>query len=35
VLREGRRTVDLSLDAVFDQVMDRIEPEVSAILFQQ
>jgi vacuolar-type H+-ATPase subunit E/Vma4 len=35
VLREGRRTVDLSLGTVFDQVMDRIEPEVSAILFQQ
>ena len=35
VLREGRRTVDLSLGAVFDQIMDRIEPEVSAILFQQ
>ena len=34
VLREGRRTVDLSLGTVFDQVMDRIEPEVSAILFQ-
>jgi vacuolar-type H+-ATPase subunit E/Vma4 len=35
VLREGRRTVNLSLGTVFDQVMDRIEPEVSAILFQQ
>ncbi len=35
VLREGRRVVDLSLSTVFDQVMDRIEPEVSAILFQQ
>jgi len=35
VLREGRRTVDLSLGTVFDQVMDRIEPEVSAIMFQQ
>ena len=35
VLREGRRTVDLSLGTVFEQVMDRIEPEVSAILFQQ
>lgn len=35
VLREDRRTVDLSLSTVFDQVMDRIEPEVSAILFQQ
>ncbi|MCK4550152.1 MAG: hypothetical protein KAU49_08270, partial [Candidatus Krumholzibacteria bacterium] len=35
VLREGRRTVDLSLGTVFDQVMDRIEPEVSAILFQK
>ncbi len=34
VLREGRRTVDLSLGTVFDQVMDRIEPEVAAILFQ-
>jgi vacuolar-type H+-ATPase subunit E/Vma4 len=35
VLKESRRTVDLSLDSVFDQVMDRIEPEVAAILFQQ
>ena len=35
VLREDRRVVDLSLSTVFDQVMDRIEPEVSAILFQQ
>jgi len=35
VLREGRRTVDLSLGTVFDQVMDRIEPEVAAILFRQ
>ena len=35
VLREGRRTVDLSLGTVFDQVMDRIEPEVAKILFQQ
>lgn len=35
VLKEGRRTVDLSLGTVFDQVMDRIEPEVAAILFQQ
>jgi vacuolar-type H+-ATPase subunit E/Vma4 len=35
MLRESRRTVDLSLDSVFDQVMDRIEPEVAAILFQQ
>ncbi len=35
VLREGRRTIDLSLGTVFDQVMDRIEPEVAAILFQQ
>jgi vacuolar-type H+-ATPase subunit E/Vma4 len=34
VLREGKRTVDLSLETVFDQVMERIEPEVSAILFQ-
>ena len=35
ILREGKRTVDLSLDTVFEQVMDRIEPEVSAILFQE
>jgi V/A-type H+-transporting ATPase subunit E len=35
ILREGRRTVDLSLETVFEQVMDRIEPEVSEILFQQ
>ena len=35
VLREGRRTVDLSLGTVFDQVIDRIEPEVAEILFQK
>jgi V/A-type H+-transporting ATPase subunit E len=35
VLKERRRTVDLSLETVFDQVMDRIEPEVAEILFQQ
>ncbi len=35
VLREGRRRVDLSLGTVFEQVMDRLEPEVAAILFQQ
>jgi vacuolar-type H+-ATPase subunit E/Vma4 len=35
VLKEGRRTIDLSLGTVFDQVIDRIEPEVSSILFQQ
>ena len=35
VLREDRRRIDLSLGTVFDQVMDRIEPEVAAILFQQ
>ncbi len=35
LLREGRRKVDLSLGTVFDQVMERIEPEVAAILFMQ
>jgi len=35
MLREGRRTVDLSLGTVFDQVIDRIEPEISEILFKQ
>jgi vacuolar-type H+-ATPase subunit E/Vma4 len=35
MLREGRRTVDLSLGTVFEQVIDRIEPEISRILFQQ
>jgi vacuolar-type H+-ATPase subunit E/Vma4 len=34
VLKKDRRAIDLSLDTVFDQVMDRIEPEVSEILFQ-
>lgn len=33
VLREGKRVVDLSLETIFGQVMERIEPEVSAILF--
>jgi V/A-type H+/Na+-transporting ATPase subunit E len=33
VLREGKRVVDLSLGTVFDQVRERVEPEVSAILF--
>ena len=33
VLREGRHRVDLSLETVFEQIVDRIEPEVSAILF--
>jgi V/A-type H+-transporting ATPase subunit E len=33
VLREGKRVVDLSLETVFEQVRERIEPEVSAILF--
>lgn len=33
VLREGKRVVDLSLETVFEQVRERIEPEVSAVLF--
>jgi V/A-type H+-transporting ATPase subunit E len=33
VLREGRRIVDLSLDTVFEQVRELVEPEVAAILF--
>ncbi len=35
VLQEGRRRVDLSLDTIFAQAMDRIEPEIAAILFQE
>ena len=35
VLKEDRRTIDLSLGTVFDQVIDRIEPEVAEILFQK
>lgn len=33
VLREGKRTVDLSLETLFKQVGERLEPDVSAILF--
>ena len=35
VLREGRRSVDLSLDSVFEEVVSRIEPEVSKALFPE
>ena len=33
VLREGRRTVDLTLDALMEQLRERIEPEIAPMLF--
>ncbi len=35
VLREGRRTVDLSLDVIFDQLKEKIEPRIAAMLFAE
>lgn len=35
LLREGKRLVDLRLDAVFEQAVERIEPDISAILFAE
>lgn len=33
VLREGRRVVDLSLEVIFDQLKEKIEPKIAAMLF--
>lgn len=33
VLKEGRRVVDLSLGVLFEQLKEKIEPEVASILF--
>ncbi|MBN2070684.1 MAG: V-type ATP synthase subunit E [Candidatus Krumholzibacteriota bacterium] len=33
VLREGRRVVDLSLEVIFDQLKEKIEPKIAASLF--
>lgn len=33
VLREGRRVVDLSLDVIFKQLKEKIEPRIAALLF--
>jgi V/A-type H+-transporting ATPase subunit E len=33
VLREGRRVVDLTLEALFEQLCERIEPEIAAVMF--
>ncbi|MBN1885765.1 MAG: V-type ATP synthase subunit E [Candidatus Krumholzibacteriota bacterium] len=35
VLREGKRIVDLSLDVFFEQVRERVEPGIGAILFRE
>jgi len=35
ILREGERTVDLSLEALFSQVIEESEPEVAALLFSE
>jgi vacuolar-type H+-ATPase subunit E/Vma4 len=33
ILREGQRTVDLTLDVLMDQLRERIEPEIAPLLF--
>jgi len=33
VLREGRRSVDLTLDVLINQLRERIEPEIAPLLF--
>ncbi len=33
VLREGRRVVNLSLDVLFEQLRERVEPRIAAVLF--
>lgn len=33
VLREGRRAVDLTLEVLFEQLRERIEPEIAAVMF--
>jgi V/A-type H+-transporting ATPase subunit E len=35
VLREGKRVVDLSLDVVFEQLKEKIEPKIAGLLFPQ
>jgi len=35
VLREGRRVVDLSLDVVFEQLKEKVEPRIAALLFPE
>ncbi|MBN2184358.1 MAG: V-type ATP synthase subunit E [Candidatus Krumholzibacteriota bacterium] len=35
VLREGRRVVDLSLEVIFDQLKEKIEPKIAAMLFAE
>jgi V/A-type H+-transporting ATPase subunit E len=33
VLREGKRIVDLSLDVLFEQLKERVEPKIASVLF--
>jgi V/A-type H+-transporting ATPase subunit E len=33
VLREGRRAVDLTLEVLFEQLRERIEPRIAAVMF--
>ncbi len=35
VLREGRRVVDLSLDVIFEQLKEKVEPGLAAMLFSE
>ena len=33
VLKEGKRIVDLSLDVLFEQLVERVEPKIASVLF--
>lgn len=35
VLREGKRVVNLTLDILFEQLKEKIEPEIAAMLFPE
>lgn len=35
VLREGKRIVDLSLNVLFEQLMERVEPKIASVLFPE
>ncbi len=35
VLREGKRVVNLTLDVLFEQLKEKVEPEIAALLFPE
>ena len=35
VMREGRRVVDLTLRVLFEQLKEKVEPEIAALLFPE